>query len=151
MLATLVWLIASASVTHQEDLIGTFAERGVVRTVHGGLAGEFGVKLAGVISWLLRKKSRSVNHILWKVKEEDPERCEKLTRKGLNGGSTFLARSSSQFICLKNGWAFEIQKQQPDLVFSECCDDVSKNLQPARGQWLEVWHCGDVSLEPLKK
>lgn len=39
--------------THQEGLIGTLAERGVIRAVHWSLAGELGVKLADVISRLL--------------------------------------------------------------------------------------------------
>lgn len=44
-------------VTHQEDLIGTFAERRVVRAVHWSLAGELGVKLTDIISWLLPKET----------------------------------------------------------------------------------------------
>lgn len=50
-------LEATAPVTHQEDLVGTFAERGVVGAVHWSLAGELGVKLAGVISRLLPKQA----------------------------------------------------------------------------------------------
>lgn len=46
-----------ALVTHQEDLIGTFAECGVVRAVHWSLAGELGVELADVISRLLPKET----------------------------------------------------------------------------------------------
>lgn len=44
-------------ITHQEDLIGTFTERRVVRAVHWSLAGELGVELAGVISRLLPKEA----------------------------------------------------------------------------------------------
>ena len=34
------------------------------------------------------------------------------TKRGLKGGSTFRASSSSQLICLKNGWAWEKMKQK---------------------------------------
>lgn len=44
-------------ITHQEDLIGTFTERRVIRAVHWSLAGELGVELAGVISRLLPKEA----------------------------------------------------------------------------------------------
>lgn len=47
---------ATALVTYQEDLIGTFAECGVIGAVHWSLAGELGVELAGVISRLLPKQ-----------------------------------------------------------------------------------------------
>lgn len=40
---------------YQEDLVGTFAEHGVVRAIHWSLASELGVKLTGVISRLLPK------------------------------------------------------------------------------------------------
>lgn len=43
--------------THQEDLIGTFAECGVVGAVHWSLAGKLGVELADVIGRLLPKET----------------------------------------------------------------------------------------------
>lgn len=98
-------------VTHQEDLIGTFTERGIIGAVHWCLAGELGVKLTDIIGRLLPKELSGKGHIghcsvcelcCWfcsgRVKDE-------LTRKGLNGGSTLRERRSSQFICRKNGWA----------------------------------------------
>lgn len=50
-------------VTHQEDLIGTFAERGVVRAIHWSLAGKLGVKLANIISRLLPKQTGQLYHL----------------------------------------------------------------------------------------
>lgn len=41
----------------------------------------------------------------------------KLTRYGLNGGSTLRARRSSQFIWRKNGWALEIQWRQQGFYY----------------------------------
>lgn len=50
----------AALVTHQEDLIGTLAERGVVGAVHWSLAGELGVELADVIGRLLPKEDHQL-------------------------------------------------------------------------------------------
>ena len=107
------FLGGTALVTHQEDLIGTFAERGVVGAVHWSLAGELGVKLAHVISRLLPKEAGQTI-ILQGHKTAHRGRCcikkkKNLTRYGLNGGSTLRAKRSSQFVCRKNGWALETQ------------------------------------------
>lgn len=94
-------------VTHQEDLIGTFTERGVVRAVHWSLAGELGVKLADVISRLLPEEADQLIILKGQVTRGYYYVKDELTRKGLNGGSTLRARRSSQFICRKNRWAWE--------------------------------------------
>lgn len=44
---------------YQEDLICTFAECGVIGAIYGSLAGELRIKLAHVLSGLLRKQKQS--------------------------------------------------------------------------------------------
>lgn len=57
-------------VTHQEHLIGTFAERGVIRAIHWSLAGELGVKLADIISRLLPKEAAQLIILQGQVTED---------------------------------------------------------------------------------
>lgn len=92
---------------YQEGLVGTLADDGVIRAVHGGLAREAGIELADVLLRLLRGGggTRLPSSELPPPSPFNPIAPQSIpgTRQGLKGGSRRRASSSSQLMCRKKG------------------------------------------------
>lgn len=94
---TITWswnLMIQKGHRYQEDLVGTFAQHGVVRAIHWSLARELGVKLTGVIGRLLPKQVGQ--WITWQVQSKRKLLCTRNTFKELPGKAWMEARLCEQ-------------------------------------------------------